>query len=129
MNRWQPTTVCPGCNRTPNVTFSEREVLRARSERQGAHVAHVICTRCGTGFWLLARDVAEAQPVQNGRLLGLFDPATAAALRKAGLTTAELLRSTMEAGKLEEVPGLGPARVSQIRKLLDAGAESVQRSA
>lgn len=51
---------CPNCGRTPNVRFSEDEVRKAKRERQAAHVLNVQCTRCGTRYWIQARDIAGA---------------------------------------------------------------------
>jgi RNase P subunit RPR2 len=61
---------CPDCRRTPNVSFSADEVRRARRERQAAHVVYVQCLRCGTGYWIQARDIAKAKPEPKAKKKG-----------------------------------------------------------
>lgn len=57
---WKSAARCPTCGRPPNVRFSRREVERARRERQLARLQTARCTRCGTRYWIRARDVANA---------------------------------------------------------------------
>ena len=61
MSSYAPTCRCPKCGRRPNVQFSEDEVRRARRERQGANVADVKCQKCGSHYWIKARDIAASE--------------------------------------------------------------------
>lgn len=57
---WKSAARCPTCGRPPNVRFTRREVERARRERQTARLQTVRCTRDGTRYWIMARDIAGA---------------------------------------------------------------------
>jgi len=78
---------CPSCGRTPNVRFSEEEVRRARRERQAAHVLNVQCTRCGTRYWIQARDIANGK-LQDQEKWAPKEPAKKKRARK-GLDAAD----------------------------------------
>lgn len=64
--QWKPTVTCPRCGLGPPVRFTEREVQRARLDRQGTHLQNVRCGRCRTEYWIQARHVAAAT-LDNGR--------------------------------------------------------------
>lgn len=57
---WRPAVRCPECYHPPTVRFTEREVQRARRDRQAARLQNVQCARCLTVYWIQARHVAAA---------------------------------------------------------------------
>lgn len=57
---WKCVARCPECQRPPAVRFARSEVDRARRERQSAHVQSHQCSKCGTLYWIMARDIAAA---------------------------------------------------------------------
>lgn len=119
---WSPDCQCPDCGRTPNVGFSIDEVRRAKRERQAARMTSVKCPRCGTTYWIRARDVARATPPD---FLVFLDAPTVAVLRERGLTGREDVERLRRLGKLGEVEGVGPARERRIREALDASARAM----
>jgi hypothetical protein len=64
---WKPDARCPSCGRCPDVRFSEAEVLRAKVDRQRAHVMEVTCTResCRQRYWIQAGDIARSKLVRG----------------------------------------------------------------
>lgn len=57
---WKPAVRCPKCHRPPAIRFTEREVLRARRDRQSARIQNYRCNRCGTVYWIQAKHIAAA---------------------------------------------------------------------
>lgn len=121
MTEWRPDARCPNCGRSPNVNFSEREVRRARKERQAARVTSVTCQKCKHKYWIRAAQIAAAtpDPATNGVIPPDFPDRDA--IVAAGIQT---LSALMNTSNLEQIKGIGPARARRIREALDV-VESV----
>lgn len=98
------------------MNFSEREVRRARKERQAARVTSVTCQKCKQKYWIRAAQIAAATPdvATNGVIPPEFPEREA--LVAAGIRTMTALRST---SNIEQIKGIGPVRARRIREALD----------
>ncbi len=120
MTEHRPVARCPGCGRSPNVSFSAGEVRRAKRERQAANVVSVKCPKCRERWWIKARDIAAAKP--NGSRPPDLLPADfpeREILANVGVTTISELLSYNDP---KDIPAIGPARARRIRAALDRNA-------
>lgn len=128
MTRYVPKAKCPKCGRAPSVRFSEEEVARARRELQATRIVEVRCgrdrgrgrpLRCGTRYWIRAKDIAfatpEAEAASSGRANGDYPPGFPergkVVLREAGLSVDDLERIE----DWQSIPGVGPATEREMK--------------
>lgn len=130
MTEYVPKARCPNCGRAPSVRFSESEVERAKHERQSALVVKVRCgrdrgagtrLRCGTLYWIRARDIAQSTPsgrngvaATNGAFPPGFPDRAKVALSESGISLAEL-RGIED---WQSIPGIGPTTEREMRAAL-----------
>ncbi len=98
------------------MRFSATEVQRAKRERQATRVVNVQCRRCGTKWWIRAREIAAAVP--DRAFIDIPDdfPGRDELLR-AEVRTLQGVRALSD---LTSVPGIGPATAKRINARLDA---------